>query len=422
MMNGKMKRVNMDVKYRFSLQNICTKTALIFVSLLMVAIVFSPLVLVFSGGVSFFVSGAETPDVVAKNATELENAISVAPDGVAYVIGLGNDVKLESSLEIPSTKNITLVSVGGVWKLVGANKQDTINVNGLLRIDGITVTHVDGDSGRGVYVKNGGMLTLIGGEISGNTVNDDGGGVYNKGVFVMLDGKISNNVVDKGKISDKVTEQGDGGGVYNIGTFTMSGGEISGNTAAFGGGVYNYGSVFVMSGGKITGNTATFGGGGVYNDTSYYIGGSFTMSGGEIIGNTANGVGGGVFYVIVNAVSNFHRLGGVISGNTDRDNEYTKDVGSVTSLPDSGGDGSGGGKPSIGVDVGSGLAEESSSTDGDQLDTDDEQHDTGGNPHDFLLIVVAVIVVGLVVAGLLFYHSKKQEQPTTKNSTDSAVV
>jgi hypothetical protein len=63
----------------------------------------------------------------------------------------------------------------------------------------------------------------------------------------------------------------------------MSGGEISGNTANyFGGGVYisdsSYSFTFTMSGGKISGNTATYGGG-VYVSNN----GTFTKSGGGTI-------------------------------------------------------------------------------------------------------------------------------------------
>lgn len=224
--------------------------------------------------VSFFTLGVEATNIVVKNEIELGKAVKTAPDNkTLYVIGLSDSIALKKSLEIPVDKNIVLVSVGGVWKLVGPNKQNTIKVNGLLTIDGIIVTHVTGNSGSGVYVSNDSMFTLLSGAISGNTAEIDGGGVYNEGFFEMSGGEINSNVA------------GDwGGGVCNYywGTFSMTGGKISNNKAAAGGGVFNVGA-FSMSDGEIIGNTAIVGGG--VNDS-----GSFYRLGGVISDNTANDI------------------------------------------------------------------------------------------------------------------------------------
>jgi hypothetical protein len=177
---------------------------------------------------TFFKLDTEASDGVVRTEAELLNAISVAPDNAEYVIGLSADIILKNSLEIPVGKTIVLVGVGDViWRLVGANNQNTINVAGSLTIDGICVTHADGDTGRGVYVARDGMFTMLGGVITGNimagTTYDDVGG----GVFV------------------------------NYGAFVMLGGEITGNTASSGGGMYSIDSLVDRRGGTIWGNTAT---------------------------------------------------------------------------------------------------------------------------------------------------------------------
>ncbi|MDR0470269.1 MAG: hypothetical protein LBH79_00915 [Nitrososphaerota archaeon] len=172
--------------------------------------------------------GTKTPDIVVGSEVELLNAISTAPDNAEYVIGLNRDIVLTDSLEIPVSKNITLMGVGkGVWRLVGANNQNTINVNGSLTIDGICVTHADGDVGRGVYVERNATFTMLGGVISGN----------------ILEGS---------------TRDYAGGGVFvSYATFVMLGGEITGNTATSGGGMYSIDGYVDRPGGKIWGNTAT---------------------------------------------------------------------------------------------------------------------------------------------------------------------
>lgn len=282
----------------------CNKKILVLISLIfIVALAFSPFISLLSCRVSFFAIGAEATDKVVKNETELGNAISVAPsDNTPYTISLNDNIALKNSLEIPNGKNITLTGMGGVWKLVGANNLNTINVVGLLTIDGVIVTHAKGDAGRGVYVNDGGTLTLLNGEISCNTILESGGGVYIErgGSFEMLGGVISDN-----------TANNVGGGVWNEGTFCLSGGVISNNySGSSGGGVANIG-IFVMSGGKISKNTAPDGGG-VSNSGGYGRGVTFTMTGGEITGNTAEKYCGGVFY----PEGSFDWRGGVISGNT----------------------------------------------------------------------------------------------------------
>ena len=271
-----------DVKFKSASCAFFVKKALVFVFLLFI-------VMLAFAFISVANSSSVVSPVVVGNETELLNAIGEAPNKKSYVIGVSENITLKSTLEIPKSKSITLIGYSGVYSFVslfGADGVDTIVVKsgGLLTIEsGVVVTHIEGNSGRGVYVEPKGTLILSGGEISGNTVhNDGGGGVYNQGTFTMIDGKISNNTARDNSLYD-----GKGGGVYNVGTFKMSDGLISGNTASMGGGgVYNCADgTFIMSGGEITRNTASYGGGVQY--FSGTVKGSFTLSGGKISGNIA---------------------------------------------------------------------------------------------------------------------------------------
>lgn len=76
-------------------------------------------------------------------------------------------------------------------------------------------------------------------------------------------------------------------GVYNNGgIFTMYGGSITGNTTGSKGGVYNSGT-FTMSGGSITGNTATEKGG-VYNNNNLTLSGVVTIWNNKVGANNNN--------------------------------------------------------------------------------------------------------------------------------------
>lgn len=122
-------------------------------------------------------------------------------------------------------------------------------VYGKLKLkDGVSIkncyrTEADTPSGA-ICVAQGGVLTMDGGSISGNT------GAY-------------------------------GSAVYNEGTFTMTNGEISANSGQIGAIVNNAGGQFIMTGGKISSNKVTDGCGGVFVSDHC----SFTMTGGEISGN-----------------------------------------------------------------------------------------------------------------------------------------
>jgi len=220
--------------------------------------------------------------VVVNNEMELRDAVNVAVEN--QVIKLGNDITLTESLDISANKEITLTSKRSTefFKLIGADGKNTITVNsnGLLRLDGIIVTHEGNGSGSGIFVEPDGTLIMIDGEITGNNgwrgslgnAGGAGGGVYNCGVFTMFGGVISGNTATIG------------GGVLIVpgGVFGMEGGVVSDNKADYGGGVCIDGT-FNMYGGTITNNVATYHGGGVYNGHP----GTFNKFDGEIFNNTA---------------------------------------------------------------------------------------------------------------------------------------
>lgn len=139
-----------------------------------------------------------------------------------------------------------------------------------------------------VEVNSGGALEMGTGAIITSYATYSGGvSVGNGGIFTMNGGEIYGNTVPH--INDGIGYASSGGGVYvSGGTFTMSGGEIYGNTTQhYGGGVFVSGGTFTMSGGEIYGNTAQHYGGGVF-----VYDGIFIKTGGTIMGygdDTQNG-------------------------------------------------------------------------------------------------------------------------------------
>ena len=426
--------------------NLHSRILLSLVSLLFVVVLFSSCFVSMFDNVSPFVSGA--PDIVVSNEAELRDAINNAVKPT--IIALNRDITLADPLTIPANKDITLTSTSTakLFKLIGPDSYreynmiiyfgypDTITVkeDGVLRLDGIIVTHTGTTCGAGVTVNVGGTLIMHSGEISGYVdpnyfssgfgVDGCGGGVFNGGVFEMFGGIITNRTRYGVGNSEYATFSMSGGeitniagsgvnnvrrragmewamgvfsmsggvirnnvcGVQNSGNFSMSGGVISGNTAIYGdnwvycsgGGVSNSG-IFSMSGGEISGNTVSARGGGVYN----YPDGNFSLSKTGVISNNKAEVGGGVY----NA-GTFNRRNGVISDNTatQYDNIYSHN--GVGELPNENG---------------------GSSNNNDGLFDDSDK------PFNILFAVIISVLV-LSVVGVLFYFRKKYA--TEQNQQD----
>jgi hypothetical protein len=267
--------------------------------------------------------------VHVKTENELTQAINEA--SMPTVIVLDNDITLTKTVTISGNKQITLTSnkidTYDFFTLTGVHNAITITIErGTLTLDGVIVTHLPGQEGRGVSIYSTGTFIMVDGKISGNAAAWAGGGVYNNGgIFQMQGGIITNNNAPEY-----------GGGVYNNdgSTFTMSGGIISDNTAKNGGGIFNRASLTMSGNAEISHNVAGYGGGGissasmgtltmtdnsVIHDNSAFIGGgvfdsgNFQMTGGTIANNIATEYGGGVY---TNDDSTFAMLDGKIVGNT----------------------------------------------------------------------------------------------------------
>jgi hypothetical protein len=188
---------------------------------------------------------------------------------------------------------------------------------GVVTVDGSSViSNTATASGGGVY--NGATLTVTNGSaIRGNAAagtlrEEDGGGIYNEaGATATVDGSsvISNTARWGGGISNRgtltVTNASTvsanacsgamcfGGGVYNRGTLTVDSSALISNVAtADGGGILNaMDSTTTVTGSRILNNTASWWGGGIYND----IDGTVTVDDSTVSGNAAKEVGGGIY-------------------------------------------------------------------------------------------------------------------------------
>ena len=233
---------------------------------------------------------------VVFNGVDIDSNRSDLTGGAIY-IGDGGQVTLNNTLvrnnfagtlNEDGSKEITEENLGGAV-FVGAN--------GTLIIDGKTfVTNNSAYNGGAIYVDNLGSVNMLSSFVVEyeEYFDEDTGITHNKPVIKEYFGEISSNSALNG-----------GGGVYIArgGSSSIKKGIISLNTANFGAGIYNDGSI-ILSGGEIINNTINSSslnkkGAGIYNY------GSLIVTSGKISNNNTNGGFGGGVYAFENSYQIF---------------------------------------------------------------------------------------------------------------------
>ncbi|HWQ19302.1 MAG TPA: hypothetical protein VN455_05940 [Methanotrichaceae archaeon] len=238
---------------------------------------------------------------------KIQSAVNAAWDGDSISLGPGvykENVVIDKSLSIYGSGPGRTVVDGGAKAPVF-----TIGPSGKVVLSGMTIRNGDAsinDIGGGIYNKgqttvtnceitgnrayygagignDGGLMSVVNSRITGNRAESSGGGILNNDYSTMT--------VTDSYITDNIGTNS-GGGFTNWGTITAKNIHVSGNSASFynGGGAANGGKMTV-TGSEFTNNKAENGfnggsGGGLVNW------GMASMTGCKITGNTAYDGGG----------------------------------------------------------------------------------------------------------------------------------
>ncbi|MCK4241614.1 MAG: hypothetical protein KAX30_08320 [Candidatus Atribacteria bacterium] len=177
-----------------------------------------------------------------------------APGTIRVKDGVYNE-----NITFPSNKKIILKSVNSYsfTTIIGDNDLPTVTGSNSLEgttLDGFTISHNSGDTGRGIEI-SGGYLNIDNCTISHNSTASHGGGIYNDyGTLTITASTISYNSASRG------------GGIYNnYGTLTITASTISHNSAAYGSGIGNRWGTLTIIESTISHNSALSYGGGIYN-------------------------------------------------------------------------------------------------------------------------------------------------------------
>ena len=243
-------------------------------------------------------AGGNAADIGAYEAHNLEvNSLADTDDGLCRSAGTGNGCTLREAINAanagPGAEVITfapgLVSGGpatiSLLTALAALSSD-MNITGpgssLLRIQRSTAGGTPDfriftvAAGASINIS---LLTVSNGRLaSGNTGQDNGGGIHNSGTLILVNSDVSNNTGDFGA------------GIYNLGSLTIIDTSISNNSSIGGpgAGILSTGSGNILN---ITSSTVannTLGGG-------IFIGsGTATINNSTVSNNTTQGSGGGI--------------------------------------------------------------------------------------------------------------------------------
>ena len=228
----------------------------------------------------------------------LEQAYLRMTEAKEYTIELLGDLSEAQYIGVESSVKATKITIDGKNQQISTSSSEpllNIVTQIPVEIKNLTITGNNGAdwgvNGGGLYVSENSKVTLgKGTKIINNSANY-GGGVYNSGQLIIAGAEISGN-----------TAENDGGGVCVGGgvSIEMKSGKISGNTAGgSGGGIYFYADIVTLTGGTISGNIANGsegfeGGGAIYAgcQSEFYMGDSiYIPAGATVAGAPVTGYG-----------------------------------------------------------------------------------------------------------------------------------
>jgi hypothetical protein len=175
-----------------------------------------------------------------------------------------------------------------------------IENRGTLNLVNVKITHNTARQ-NGAGIRNAGTLYISNSVITGNTAEVYGGGITNDDRLTMEKVTISNNTAP------------DGAGIYSIDDMYVYSSTISGNVATgHGGGISNYGELDICNS-KVTTNKADVGGG-ISNYGLINLDPETTMGISHITDNIAGEYGGGIYNY-----ATIYGMGDTVIGNNKPD-------------------------------------------------------------------------------------------------------
>ena len=205
-----------------------------------------------------------------------------------------SDGTYDESIVFPYNEKIILQSVNGPSSTIirGNDDSNTVYLYSSLEgttLEGFTITHESGNTGRGIRLIHNSYLIINNSNISDNFITDFVGSHTGGGISATESCELT---INGSTISGNSASSGGGIGGY-MANITINGSTISGNSATYvGGGIYKCYGTLTITESTISNNGLSdpiSSGGGIFTG-----GGTLTITESTISGNTANNYGGGI--------------------------------------------------------------------------------------------------------------------------------
>ncbi|GAA4451173.1 DUF4347 domain-containing protein [Novipirellula rosea] len=246
-----------------------------------------------------------TDEVSANGFTSFREAIALATAGDTIVLGAGTYNLTIDTLEI--SKNLTITGTDARSTIIDGSalgkRVFELQGTSVVTMSSMTIQGGNEGSGGGIYVNDSSVLNLSDALLRNNT-SDDGGAIHVHGTanlqrVLLFDnnasgkgGAINFHGADGGTLTNVTisgnTANNDGGGLYTDTNITIINSTITMNTGDKGGGIVNNGAVVTISNTIIANNT------GISADPD--VMGDFSSDGSNLIQTvgTATGFGGDI--------------------------------------------------------------------------------------------------------------------------------
>ena len=219
--------------------------------------------------------------------------IANASSGSTIDASLMKGTIILTSGDITITKKLTIYGPGAQQLIISSRNNSDIRISQYASVDitGLSFTSSTFTVTKS-FIINEGKLSLSKSIVSGNSVNQDGGGIHNDktGTLTLMNSTVSDN-----RVSGASNYAGNGGGILNDGILTLINSTVSGNSASHasnslagsGGGIFS-GGMLTLINSTVSDNLAGWDGGGIANY------GTLTVTNSTIADNSAFHVGGGI--------------------------------------------------------------------------------------------------------------------------------
>lgn len=214
-----------------------------------------------------------TKDAEGNYTVAVEDNLPVGGGAISF--GAVSSSDIASINDTKFINNVSGINGGAIGTRLGKNANNSAaKLNISATFEGNRAYQNGGAIYNTFYANNGlelGDGVTVAGNFTKNSAGENGGAIFNDGAKDKI-GNAGGVMTIRDSVFGENTAKAWGGAIFNSGTLTLGDGvSFAGNSANFGGAVWNQGTLKAEAGTKFIGNKATIAGGALYNEDNTTI-------------------------------------------------------------------------------------------------------------------------------------------------------